>query len=159
MCIGYTIKSVGPNSSKGTLCQQAQDFKYKLSGLQRVFAGKIGSATFPHEAISIRDRKLLIKTFETHPGFSVSEVWFFGHVARQLGCRIQMCTAVFVETETPDSMFFRGAAQEVDLGSRSHLPCTPNTAGRFKDDHLQTTILSLELFLRVWHLLGYVTRR
>lgn len=115
-CIGYTIKSVGPNSSKGTLCQQAQDVEYKMSGIQRAFAGKIGSATFPHGAISIWDRELLIKTFQAHPGFSVSEDWFFGHVARQLGCRIQMCTAVFVETETPDAIFFSGGGARGGFG-------------------------------------------
>ena len=116
LCIGYTIKSVGPNRSKGTLCQQAQDVEYKLSGLQRAFAGKIGSATFPHGAISIWDRKLLIKTFQAHPGFSVSEDWFFGHVARQLGCRIQMCTAVFVETETPSAIFLSGGGARGGFG-------------------------------------------
>lgn len=112
-CIGYTIKSAGPNSSKGTLCQQAQDLEYKISGLQRALAGKIGSATFPHGAISLWDTEFLIKTFHTHPGFSVSEDWFFGHVARQLGCRIKMCTAIFVETETPSAVFFppRGGAR------------------------------------------------
>ncbi|KAL8767056.1 MAG: hypothetical protein Q9209_006350 [Squamulea sp. 1 TL-2023] len=115
-CIGYTIKSVGPESSKGTLCQQAQDVQYKISGIQRAFAGKIGSATFPHGAISIWERELLIKTFQAHPGFSVSEDWFFGHVARQLGCRIQMCTAVFVETETPDSIFFSGGGARGGFG-------------------------------------------
>ncbi|KAL8650147.1 MAG: hypothetical protein Q9210_003994 [Variospora velana] len=115
-CIGYTIKSVGPNSSKGTLCQQAQDVEYKRSGIQRAFAGKIGSATFPHGAISIWDREILIKTFQAHPGFSVSEDWFFGHVARQLGCRIQMCTAVFVETETPDAIFFSGGGDRGGFG-------------------------------------------
>ncbi|KAL8704707.1 MAG: hypothetical protein Q9201_002131 [Fulgogasparrea decipioides] len=116
LCIGYTIKSVGPNSSKGTLCQQAQDVEYKISGIQRAFAGKVGSATFPHGAISIWDRKLLIKTFQAHPGFSVSEDWFFGHVARQLGCRIQMCTAVFVETETPTAIFFSGGGARGGFG-------------------------------------------
>lgn len=115
-CIGYTIKSVGPNSSRGTLCQQAQDIEYKISGIQRAFAGKIGSATFPHGAISVWDRELLIKTFKAHPGFSVSEDWFFGHVARQLGCRIQMCTAVFVETETPDAIFFSGGGARGGFG-------------------------------------------
>ena len=115
-CIGYTIKSVGPNSRKGTLCQQAQDVEYKISGIQRAFAGKIGSATFPHGAISIWQRELLIKTFEAHPGFSVSEDWFFGHVARQLGCRIQMCTAVFVETETPDAVLFSGGGDRGGFG-------------------------------------------
>lgn len=115
-CIGYTIKSVGPNSSKGTLCQQAQDVEYKLSGIQRAFAGKLGSATFPHGAISIWDRELLRKTFQAHPGFSVSEDWFFGHVARQLGSRIQMCSSCFVETETPSAIFFSGGGARGGFG-------------------------------------------
>lgn len=73
MCMGYTIKSVGPESSKGTLCQQAQDLEYKLSGIQRAFAGKLGSCTFAHGAIGLWDRDFLIKVFYKHPGFSVSE--------------------------------------------------------------------------------------
>ncbi|KAF1829941.1 hypothetical protein BDW02DRAFT_125460 [Decorospora gaudefroyi] len=115
-CIGYTIKSVGPNSSKGNLCQQAQDLEYKLSGIQREFAGKVGSATFPHGAISLWDRELLIKTFHEHPGFSVSEDWFFGHVARKLGCRIKMCSQVFVETETPTAVFVSGGGSRGGFG-------------------------------------------
>lgn len=115
-CIGYTIKSVGPNSSKGNFCQQAQDLEYKLSGLQREFAGKLGSATFPHGAISLWDRELLVKTFYQHPGFSVSEDWFFGHAARQLGCRITMCSQVFVETETPTAVFISGGGSRGGFG-------------------------------------------
>ncbi|PSN68317.1 hypothetical protein BS50DRAFT_447926, partial [Corynespora cassiicola Philippines] len=115
-CIGYTIKSVGPNSSKGNYCQQAQDLEYKLSGLQREFAGKIGSATFPHGAISLWDRKLLVKTFHEHPGFNVSEDWFFGHVARELGCRITMTSQVWVETETPSAIFFSGGGSRGGFG-------------------------------------------
>jgi hypothetical protein len=116
MCMGYTIKSVGPNSSKGTFCQQAQDLEYKISGIQRALAGKIGSATFPHGAISLWDREFLIKTFNKHPGFSVSEDWFFGHVARQLGCRTQMATSVFIETETPDAVFFSSGGERGGFG-------------------------------------------
>jgi voltage-gated potassium channel Kch len=115
-CIGYTIKSVGTRSSKGTLCQQAQDLEYKLSGLQRSFAGKIGSATFPHGAISIWNREFLISTFHQHPGYRVSEDWFFGHAARQLGSRIKMCTSVFVETETPNSIFFSSGGSRGGFG-------------------------------------------
>ena len=112
-CIGYTIKSVGPGSTPGTWCQQAQDLEYKLSGMQRAVAGAMGSATFPHGAISLWNTRFLIETLNTHPGFNVSEDWFFGHQARELGCRIQMCTAVFVETETPSAIFFpeRGGAR------------------------------------------------
>ncbi|CAD0090379.1 unnamed protein product [Aureobasidium vineae] len=116
MCMGYTIKSVGPKSSKGTLCQQAQDLEYKISGIQRALAGKMGSATFPHGAISLWDREFLIKTFSKHPGFSVSEDWFFGHVARQLGCRTQMATSVFIETETPDAVFFSSGGERGGFG-------------------------------------------
>ncbi|KAF1360869.1 glycosyl transferase [Lizonia empirigonia] len=116
MCLGYTIKSVGPNSTKGNLCQQAQDLEYKLSGIQREFAGKVGSATFPHGAIALWDRDLLIKTFKEHPGFSVSEDWFFGHVARKLGSRIKMCSQVFVETETPTAVFFSSGGSRGGFG-------------------------------------------
>lgn len=115
-CMGYTIKSVGPNSSRGTLCQQAQDLEYKISGIQRALAGKIGSATFPHGAISLWDRDFLIQTFSSHPGFSVSEDWFFGHVARQLGCRTKMCTSVFIETETPDAIFVSSGGERGGFG-------------------------------------------
>ncbi|KAK4936399.1 hypothetical protein LTR10_022725 [Elasticomyces elasticus] len=104
--LGYTITSTGPNHSKGTYCQQAQDLEYKLSGLQRLFAGKLGSATFAHGAIVLWDRDFLLQTFKLHPGFSISEDWFFGHVARCQGSRIPMCSAVFVETETPATLFF-----------------------------------------------------
>jgi hypothetical protein len=135
MCIGYTIKSVGPESSKGTLCQQAQDLEYKISGLQRAFAGKIGSATFPHGAISLWNTAFLIDTFRTHPGydktckqsvsniiadfhrrFSVSEDWFFGHAARKLGSRITMCSAIFVETETPSAVLFSSGGARGGFG-------------------------------------------
>ncbi|KIW09911.1 hypothetical protein PV08_11687 [Exophiala spinifera] len=104
-CVGYTIKSVGPNRSRGTLCQQAQDLEYKLSGLQRAFAGKLGSATFGHGAICLWENEFVRKVFQHHPGFSVSEDWFFGHVSRELGKRIVMSTSVFVETETPAAVF------------------------------------------------------
>ncbi|KAL2867773.1 glycosyltransferase family 2 protein [Aspergillus lucknowensis] len=100
-CIGYTIKSVGADGSRGTYCQQAQDLEYKLAGLQRSFAGRLGSAMFPHGAISLWRRKFLKRTLETHPGFSISEDWFLGDSCRRLGGRIQMCSAVFVETTTP----------------------------------------------------------
>ncbi|KAI4721142.1 hypothetical protein E4T48_02628 [Aureobasidium sp. EXF-10727] len=115
-CIGYTIKSVGPESSRGTLCQQAQDLEYKISGIQRALAGYVGSATFPHGAISLWDREFLIQTFYKHPGFSVSEDWFFGHVARQLGSRITMCTSVFIETETPNAVFFSSGGARGGFG-------------------------------------------
>jgi hypothetical protein len=115
-CISYTIGCTGSSSSHPamyssstpTWCQKAQDLEYKLAGLQRLFAGRIGSASFPHGAISLWDKRFLKRTLEHHPGFSVSEDWFLGHVCRQLGGRIEMCSAVFVQTVTPASMFFTG---------------------------------------------------
>ncbi|KAL8750616.1 MAG: hypothetical protein Q9184_006366 [Pyrenodesmia sp. 2 TL-2023] len=104
-CIGYIMKSIGERGSLGTMCQQAQDLEYKLCGLAKLFAGKIGSVTFPHGCIVLWDRELLVRTFQEHPGFSVSEDWFFGHAARQLGSRIIMCTSTFVATETPAHIF------------------------------------------------------
>jgi len=81
-CIGYTIKSTGLNGSKGSFIQQAQDLEYKLSGLSRCFQAKYGSATFPHGAIILWDRNVLEKLFWGHPGFQISEDWYFGHTAR-----------------------------------------------------------------------------
>ncbi|RAL05343.1 uncharacterized protein BO80DRAFT_134921 [Aspergillus ibericus CBS 121593] len=114
--IGYTIKSVGPGSSRGTLCQQAQDLEYKISGLQRAFAGYLGSATFPHGAISLWRTDFLKQTFHDHPGFSVSEDWFFGDSCRRLGGRITMCSAVFVETETPAAVFYSSGGSRGGFG-------------------------------------------
>ncbi|KAL9008561.1 MAG: hypothetical protein Q9173_006324 [Seirophora scorigena] len=123
-CIGYIMKSVGENGSLGTICQQAQDLEYKLCGLAKDFAGRVGSVTFPHGCIVLWDRELLVQTFQEHPGFSVSEDWFFGHAARQLGSRITMCTSTFVETETPSTVFFssggaRGGFGEYVVGIRA----------------------------------------
>ncbi|KAL8639135.1 MAG: hypothetical protein Q9228_003795 [Teloschistes exilis] len=115
-CIGYIMASVGPEGSRGTLCQQAQDLEYKLSGLAKSFAGKVGSVTFPHGCIVLWDRELLVETFKKHPGFSVSEDWFFGHAARQLGCRITMATPTFVKTETPSSVFFSSGGARGGFG-------------------------------------------
>ena len=105
-CIGYTIKSTGENGCKGTIIQQCQDMEYKLSGHTRNFCGKYGSASFPHGAIILWDRQVLQDLFNVHPGYAISEDWFFGYAARASGYRIQFCSQVFVETETPPSLIF-----------------------------------------------------
>ncbi|PYH45587.1 glycosyltransferase family 2 protein [Aspergillus saccharolyticus JOP 1030-1] len=105
-CVGYTIKVTGSESSKGTYCQQAQDLEYKLAGLQRTFAGRIGSATFPHGAISLWERAFLKDTLQDHPGFSISEDWFLGNSCRRLGGRIKMCSMIFVETAAPPAFLW-----------------------------------------------------
>ncbi|RAL04234.1 glycosyl transferase [Aspergillus ibericus CBS 121593] len=115
-CIGYTIKAVAADSSLGTYCQQAQDLEYKLAGLQRTFAGRIGSATFPHGAISLWERSFLRETLQDHPGFSISEDWFLGNSCRRLGGRIQMCSSVFVETHAPPSFLFASGRSRGGFG-------------------------------------------
>ncbi|TWU73902.1 hypothetical protein ED733_003498 [Metarhizium rileyi] len=104
-CVGYTIKSVGSNSSRGTLIQQAQDLEYKLAGLVKVFQSKYGSVVFPHGAIALWRRDVLDKLFRAHPGYSISEDWWLGHTARAAGYRLVMSSLVFVETETPPRLF------------------------------------------------------
>ncbi|GCB23393.1 hypothetical protein AAWM_06278 [Aspergillus awamori] len=115
-CIGYTIKAVAADSLPGTYCQQAQDLEYKLAGLQRTFAGRIGSATFPHGAISLWERSFLRETLQDHPGFSISEDWFLGNSCRRLGGRIQMCSSVFVETHAPPSFLFAAGKRRGGFG-------------------------------------------
>lgn len=82
VCIGYTIQSTGPDGTRGTLVQQAQDLEYKLSGLSKHFQGTYGSAVFPHGAIILWDRDILEKLFWSHPGHKISEDWYFGHTCR-----------------------------------------------------------------------------
>jgi glycosyltransferase involved in cell wall biosynthesis len=115
-CIGYTIKSTGADGIKGTYIQQCQDMEYKVSGLTRVFCGKYGSATFPHGAIILWESKVLRDLFNVHPGYVISEDWYFGHAARSCGFRIEFCSQVFVETETPPAFFKSSAAVRGGFG-------------------------------------------
>ncbi|KAK6203685.1 hypothetical protein LQW54_008891 [Pestalotiopsis sp. IQ-011] len=104
-CIGYTIKSVGANSSKGTTMQQVQDIEYKLAGMAKVFQTHYGSVVFPHGAVALWRRDILESIFHGHPGYHISEDWYLGHTARAAGYRIIMSSQVFVETETPPRLF------------------------------------------------------
>ena len=81
-CVGFTIKSTGANGSRGTLIQQAQDMEYKLAGLSKTFQSNFGSAIFPHGAIILWNRDILEKLFWGHPGYHISEDWYFGHTCR-----------------------------------------------------------------------------
>lgn len=51
--MGYTIKSIGANSSRSTLIQQVQHIKYKLAGLAKVFQSYYRSAIFPYSAVAL----------------------------------------------------------------------------------------------------------
>lgn len=104
-CVGYTIKSVGTDSSRGTMIQQVQDIEYKLAGLAKVCQTHYGSVVFPHGAVALWRRDILEKIFHGHPGYHISEDWFLGHTARAAGYRMVMSSQVFVETETPPRLF------------------------------------------------------
>jgi hypothetical protein len=100
--VSYCIRSVGADSMPGTVVQQWQDIEYKLAGLVKQFCSRYGgSATFAHGAIVLWDREVCVRTFDHHPGYKISEDWFFGHVCRRMGKSIKSCSVVFVETETP----------------------------------------------------------
>lgn len=115
-CIGYTIKSTGANGAIGTVIQQCQDVEYKFSGLTRTFCGRYGSAIFPHGAIILWERVTLQNLFNVHPGYVISEDWFFGHAARSSGFRIEFCSQVFVETETPPNFIMNGKSDRGGFG-------------------------------------------
>ena len=110
-CVGYTIKATGPNGSKGNAVQQLQDLEYKMSGMARKFAAIWGSATFAHGAIALWERDFILKCFRHHPGFKISEDWYFGLVCRKLGGRVVMCSSVLVETEVPSGLFIGGGSR------------------------------------------------
>lgn len=110
-CVGYTIKAVGPDGTKGSLVQQLQDMEYKLSGMARKWMATWGTATFAHGAIALWDRDFILKCFRHHPGFKISEDWYFGLVCRSLGGRILMCSSVLVETEVPSGLFVGAGAR------------------------------------------------
>ncbi|KIW12671.1 hypothetical protein PV08_09949 [Exophiala spinifera] len=110
-CVGYTIKAVGPDGTKGNIVQQLQDMEYKLSGMARKWMATWGTATFAHGAIALWDRDFILKCFRHHPGFKISEDWFFGLTCRTLGGRIVMCSSVLVETEVPSGLFIGGGAR------------------------------------------------
>lgn len=117
-CVGYTIKSVGANSTRGTLMQMAQDLEYKVSGLAKVLQTHYGSVVFPHGAIALWRRDVLEKIFHAHPGYHISEDWYLGHTARAAGYRMVMSSEIFVETETPPSLFPPIFRRKGDGGSR-----------------------------------------
>ncbi|KAL4799205.1 glycosyltransferase like family 2-domain-containing protein [Aspergillus venezuelensis] len=170
-CISYTIGCAGfsppsnpdpavPSpSALPTWCRKAQDLEYKLAGLQRYFAGRIGSASFPHGAISLWDKRFLKRTLEHHPGFSISEDWFLGHVCRQLGGRIEMCSAVFVQTATPAAMFFTGKlpwTRRVEDGNKVATARTRSGLGEMTLIKQRFSRWNFFVASCLWHNLGYL---
>ncbi|CAO1636509.1 unnamed protein product [Parajaminaea phylloscopi] len=104
-CVGYTLQSIGPNGTKGTMVQQLQDLEYRLSGLRHCMGAKYGSATFPHGAIILWQREVFVELFKRHPGFKISEDLCFGIICRLSGRYVDFCSQVAVPTETPPYLF------------------------------------------------------
>lgn len=115
-CIGYALEATDENGDAGNYCQQAQNLEYKLAGLSKQFFGKYGSASFPHGAISLWERTFLEECFRRHPGFRISEDWFFGVVCREAGGRIDFCSEVFVKTEVPKKLLRSGKGARAGYG-------------------------------------------
>lgn len=152
-CLGYAISSVGSQESIGTFCQQAQDLEYKMSGFTRYFFGSWGSATFPHGAIALWDRQFLSKCFLEHPGYTISEDWYFGHVARSLGGRIHMCNEIFVKTETPPALC-RSSKQGVRAGY-GEMTVVKQRMTRWNFFFVSRVWPDMKFILFSWHLGSY----
>jgi len=142
-CIGYTISSCGPEGARGNFCQVAQDIEYKLSGLMRQFLGIWSSSNFPHGAICLWEQAFLAECFRKHPGYTISEDWFFGYICRIMGGRIKMCSEVFVKTETPAHLL-NGRVK----GERAGYGELTVTKQRFRWNML--------LVSRTWHNIRYI---
>lgn len=115
-CIGYTLNATDEELGRGNLCQQAQDLEYKLAGLSRTLFGKLGSASFPHGAVSLWERSFLELCFQKHPGYRISEDWFFGLMCKKLGGGIKFCSQVFVKTAVPGRVVFGGKPARAGYG-------------------------------------------
>ncbi|EME83126.1 uncharacterized protein MYCFIDRAFT_107772, partial [Pseudocercospora fijiensis CIRAD86] len=115
-CIGYTLEATDADGGRGNLCQQAQNLEYKLAGLNRSFFGKLGSSSFPHGAICLWERSFLELCFQRHPGYRISEDWFFGLMCKKLGGRIKFCSQVFVKTAVPAHLLRGGKSERSGYG-------------------------------------------
>ncbi|KAF2170525.1 glycosyltransferase family 2 protein [Zasmidium cellare ATCC 36951] len=115
-CVGYTLEATNEEGEPGNLCQQAQNLEYKLAGLSRTFFGKLGSASFPHGAICLWERSFLELCFQRHPGYRISEDWFFGLICKKLGGRIKFCSQVFVKTAVPGHLMRGGESDRAGYG-------------------------------------------
>ena len=105
-CIGYSIESTGPNGEKGNIIQQCQDIEYKLSGLNKAFQAKLGSAIFPHGAIILWKRTVILKLFKIYPFYNISEECYFGLIGRKSGYRVDFCSQIFLKTDMPKNLFW-----------------------------------------------------
>ena len=117
-CIAFTIGATN-TSGEMKLIQRFQDIEYKTAGIINAFGGKYGSALFPHGAVSLWRRDRLQMIIERHPMYPISEDWFVGYIANDIGCRIIFKDNVFVLTDVPDTYFGSIISRTSGYGSNS----------------------------------------
>lgn len=151
-CIGYALQATDGEGDAGNYCQQAQDLEYKLAGLSKQFFGKYGSASFPHGAISLWERTFFEECFKTHPGYRISEDWFFGVVCRNAGGRIDFCSEVFVKTEVPKKLLRSGKGDRAGYGE---LTVTAQRLWRWNFFLMARILYNAHFILFEWQLRQY----
>lgn len=103
-CIAYTIGASNHNGDK-KIIHHLQDFEYKHSGIVKGFQSLLGSTMFAHGAISLWRRSTLLDVLENHVMYAMSDDWFTGFKANQLGYNIDVCDRNFINTDVPSSFF------------------------------------------------------
>jgi hypothetical protein len=103
-CIAYTISASNHNGDK-KIIHHMQDMEYKHSGIVKGFQSWFGSTMFAHGAISLWRRSTLLDVLENHAMYPMSDDWFTGFKANQLGYNIDVCDRNFVNTDAPATFF------------------------------------------------------
>jgi cellulose synthase/poly-beta-1,6-N-acetylglucosamine synthase-like glycosyltransferase len=104
-CIGYTITAQSHTEAPTNLIQQFQDIEYKASGITKSFEAMLGTTQFAHGAMSLWRREALLECLASHPAFPISDDWFLGFTASQLGYTVKMCNSHFHSTDVPRTLF------------------------------------------------------
>jgi glycosyltransferase involved in cell wall biosynthesis len=103
-CIAYTISASNHKGEKQVI-HHLQDMEYKHAGIIKGFQSQVGSTMFAHGAISLWRRSTLVNVLEKHIMYSMSDDWFTGFKANELGYKIDVCDRNFVDTDVPSTFF------------------------------------------------------
>jgi glycosyltransferase involved in cell wall biosynthesis len=103
-CIAYMISATNHNGER-KLIHHIQDMEYKHSGIIKGFQSWAGSTMFAHGAISLWRCSTLLTVLDNHAMYSMSDDWFTGFKANDMGYRIDVCDRGFVNTDAPSTWF------------------------------------------------------
>lgn len=103
-CIAYTI-SASNHKGERQVIHHLQDMEYKRAGIIKGFQSLVGSTMFAHGAISLWRRSTLLNVLDNHIMYSMSDDWFTGYKANELGYNIDVCDRNFVNTDVPSTFF------------------------------------------------------